>query len=278
MPTFQTNDDVTLYYKDWGPNDGPPAVLIHGWPLSADSWDDIAMPLAEAGHRVVAYDRRGFGRSEQPFTGYDYDTLAADLTALLHHLSLQNAALVGFSMGGGEVARYMSRHHQQHPGHVRSAVLISSVVPYMLQADDNPEGVPQSTFDTMTEGMREDRAHFFSGFFKDFYGVGLVSKPVSDEWLQWSRSVAMSASLKATLACADAFATTDFRSDLASFDVPTLIIHGTSDQTVPIDASARPAAAGIADATLKEYDGAPHGLFKTHQDQLITDLKDFLGR
>ena len=276
MPHIRTKDDVTLYAKDWGA--GPPVVLIHGWPLSADSWDDQALPLAEAGFRVVAYDRRGFGRSEQPFAGYDYDTLADDLAAVVEYAGGdggQSVALVGFSMGGGEVARYMSRHHGRHVG---KAVLVSSVVPYMLKTDDNPEGVPQETFDQMAEAIREDRAAFFGDFVKTFYGVGLISRPVSDEWLQWTRGLAMDASLKATLAGADSFATTDFRPDLAHFKAPTLVIHGTADKTVPIDASGRPAAAGIAHAELKEYDGAPHGLFATHKDRLTADLLEFLRR
>ena len=273
MGYITTRDDAKLYVKDWGR--GRPVILMHGWPLSADSWDDQAVAIADAGFRAVAYDRRGFGRSEQPWEGYNYDTLADDLAAVIEETGATDAAIVGFSMGGGEVARYMSRHGGKN---VAQAVLVSSVVPYMLQTADNPEGVPQATFDQMTEGMKEDRAHFFEGFFKDFYGVGLVTQPVSDEVLAWSRNVAMQASLKATLACAEAFATTDFRPDLAAFSVPTLIIHGTSDKTVPIDATGRAAARGIPQAKLIEYDGAPHGLFVTHKDRLTSDLLAFLGQ
>ena len=266
-----TPDNTKLYVKDWG--EGRPVILIHGWPLSADTWDDQAMALAEAGFRTIAYDRRGFGRSDQPWNGYDYDALTDDLAAVMKETGATDAALVGFSMGGGEVARYMSRHNGEN---VSQAVLVSSVVPYMLKTGDNPEGVDQATFDEMTEGMKKDRAHFFANFFKDFYGVGMLSHPVSDELREWSRSVAMQASLKATLDCAAAFATTDFRPDLAAFSVPTLVIHGTDDQTVPIDASGRPAAQGIANAKLLEYDGAPHGLFATHKQQFTNDLLSFL--
>jgi len=176
-------------------------------------------------------------------------------------------------MGGGEVARYMSRHGGKH---VSQAALISSVVPYMLKTADNPQGTDQSVFAQMTAGMQQDRAHFFAGFFKDFFGVGLLSSPVSEELLESARSVALQASLKATLACAQAFATTDFRGDLAAFSVPTLIIHGTADKTVPIDASGRAAARGIPQAKLIEYEGAPHGIFATHKQQLTSDLLAFL--
>jgi pimeloyl-ACP methyl ester carboxylesterase len=270
MNFIETRDGTRLYVKDWG--EGRPIILIHGWPLSADSWDEVAIPIVEKGYRVIAYDRRGFGRSEQPYSGYNYDTFSDDLADVMKATNAQNATLVGFSMGGGEVARYMSRHKGKN---VAQAVLISSIVPYMLKTDDNPHGVPQETFDEMTKGMKKDRAHFFSGFFKDFYGVGMLSHPVSDELLEWSRNVSMSASLKATLDSAKAFATTDFRPDLSSFNVPTLIIHGTSDKTVPIDATAKEAVKGIADATLLKYDGEPHGLFATKREQLTGDLISF---
>ena len=171
------------------------------------------------------------------------------------------------------MARYMSRHSGKH---VVQAALISSIVPFMLKTSNNPDGVDQSVFNRMLASMQEDRAEFFTGFFKDFYGVGILAQPVSEEFLQWSRSVAMQGSLKATLACANAFATTDFRADLAAFQVPTLIIHGTDDKTVPIDVSGRAAAQAIASATLVEYSGAPHGLFATHKDELKGDLLQFV--
>lgn len=271
MSYINSANNCKLYVKDWGK--GRPVVMIHGWPLSADSFDDLSMAIAGAGMRAIAYDRRGFGRSDQPWDGYDYDTLADDLAAVMVQTGARDATLLGFSMGGGEVARYMSRHAGKN---VKQAVLVSSVVPYMLKTDDNPEGVDQATFDTMTKAMKEDRPKFWTGFFKDFYGVGMVSHPVSDEVLEWSRDVSMQAGLKATLACAKSFATTDFRPDLAAFKVPTLIIHGTADKTVPIDTSGRKAAAGIANSTLIEYDGAPHGLLASHKDRLIADVLGFL--
>jgi len=271
MAYITTSDNTKLYFKEWG--QGRPVILMHGWPLSADSWDDQALAIADAGFRAIAYDRRGFGRSEQPWEGYDYDTLADDLASVIGETGATDATIVGFSMGGGEVARYMSRHAGKN---VAQAVLVSSVVPYMLKTADNPEGVDQATFAQMTEGMKQDRAHFFAGFFNDFYGVGFVSQPVSDEVLELSRNVSMQAGLKPTLACAKAFATTDFRPDLAAFSVPTLIIHGTADKTVPIDATGRAAARGIPHARLIEYDGAPHGLFATHKERLTSDLLAFL--
>lgn len=273
MTYIKTSDNTKLYVKDWG--SGRPVILMHGWPLSADSWDDQAVAIADAGFRAIAYDRRGFGRSEQPWNGYDYDTLSDDLASVIKETGATDAAIVGFSMGGGEVARYMSRHKGAN---VSQAALISSIVPYMLKTEDNPNGTDQATFEQMTEAMKQDRAKFFAGFFKDFYGVGLISHPVSDELIEASRNTAMQASLKATLDCAEAFATTDFRPDLKSFTVPTLIVHGTADKTVPIDASGRAAAKGIANSKLIEYDGAPHGLFATHKERLTSDLLEFLNR
>jgi pimeloyl-ACP methyl ester carboxylesterase len=271
MNFITTQDNTRLYFKDWG--SGRPVILLHGWPLSADSWDDQAMALADAGFRAISYDRRGFGRSSQPWTGYDYDTLADDLAAVIEQTGAKDATLVGFSMGGGEVARYMSRHAGRS---VAKAALISSVVPFMLKTNDNPAGTAPSAFDAMAQGMVEDRAKFFAGFFKDFFGVGMLSHPVSEETLQWARNLSMQAGLKPTLACAKSFATTDFRPDLGAFRVPTLIIHGTGDKTVPIDAAGRAAAKGIAQATLIEYDGAPHGLFATHKARLTLDLLTFV--
>ncbi len=273
MGQIKTKDGTELYFKEWGT--GQPVILMHGWPLSADSWDDQALAIAEAGFRVIAYDRRGFGRSSQPWTGYEYDTLSDDLASVIEQTVARDATIIGFSMGGGEVARYMSRHFAKD---VVQAVLVSSVVPFMLKTADNPTGVDQDVFDGMAKAMKQDRAKFFTGFFKDFYSGDSSSNPVSQELLEWSRSVAMQAGLKATLECANAFATTDFRPDLPSFKVPTLIIHGTADKTVPIDASSRVAAKMIANSHLIEYDGAPHGLTATHGTQLSKDLIEFLKR
>jgi pimeloyl-ACP methyl ester carboxylesterase len=272
MPTVTTKDHVKLHVKDWGT--GRPVIMMHGWPLSADSFDDLAMAVAGAGLRAIAYDRRGFGRSDQPWGGYDYDTLADDLGSVINeYVGAQDATLLGFSMGGGEVARYMTRHHGRG---VKQAILVASVVPYMLKTADNSKGVEHSVFDAMAKAITEDRAKFWSAFFKDFYGVGNASQSVSEEVLEWSRQVSMQAGLNATLGCAKAFSSTDFRGDLPSFRVPTLIVHGTADKTVPIDTSARQAAAGIPGSRLVEYDGAPHGLFASHKDRLIADVLSFV--
>ena len=272
MPYAKAKDGTHLYYKDWGR--GAPVVLLHGWPLTGDSFDDTAMLLADNEMRAIVPDRRGFGRSDQPWNGYDYDTFADDVAAILEHAGIaEPVALVGFSMGGGEVARFLSK---QRAHRVSKAVLISSVVPYMAQTDDNPNGVPEATFAEMTAGMKKDRAHFFKGFFKDFYGVGALSSPVSDEVLMDSWRQTMMAGLKPTLAAAKAFATTDFRPDLKNFTVPTLVIHGTSDKTVPIDATGRVVAAQVPGAQLIEYDGSAHGLFAIEKDRLNRDLLAFL--
>ena len=271
MSYVTTTDGVKLYFKDWGT--GRPVVMMHGWPLSSDTFDDLSMALADHGLRAISYDRRGFGRSQQPWDGYDYDTLADDLAAVLEHTGARDVTLLGFSMGGGEVARYLSRHGAAN---VKQAILIASIVPYMLKTADNPHGTEQAVFDKIGAAIKDDRAKFWTSFFKDFYGVGTAPHPVSAEVLEWSRDQSMYASLKATLGCAKAFGTTDLRPDLKAFTVPTLIIHGTDDKTVPIDASARAAAAGIPGSTLIEYEGAPHGLFASHKDRLIADVLQFV--
>lgn len=267
-----TADGTELYVKDWGV--GAPVILIHGWPLSSDSWDDQALAIANAGYRAIAYDRRGFGRSSQPWSGYDYDTLSDDLAAVIEQTDARGAALVGFSMGGGEVARYMSRHAGKA---VSKAALVSSVLPFRLLTEDNPLGTEQAAFDQTALALNTDRPKFLAAFFDKFFGVNSDAQPVSDELLQWARSVALQGSLKATLECVRSFSSTDFRPDLAAFKVPTLIIHGSDDQTVPIDASARLAVKGIANCTMIEYQGAPHGLFATHKQRLTDDLLGFLA-
>jgi len=272
MPFIKTRDGTDLYVKDWG--SGRPVVLLHGWPLNADSWEYQALYLADAGYRVIAYDRRGFGRSGQPWAGYEYDTLADDLAQVLEETGARDAAIVGFSMGGGEVARYMSRHDGRG---VVKAGLISSVVPYLLKDETNPDGVDGSVFEEqMKAQILKDRPAFFASFAKQFYGEGFLSRPVSPQALHEFERWAAMGSIKAILNCVDAFGKTDFRPDLPAFRVPTLIVHGTSDQTVPIDPSARAAAKGIAGAQLVEYDGEPHGLNVTSKDRLTDDLLTFL--
>ena len=273
MAFLTTRDGTNLRWKELG--EGRPVILIHGWPLSSDSWDPIMMQLADNGYRAIAYDRRGFGRSDHAKTGYDYDTFADDLADVMKATgATDDVALVGFSMGGGEIARYMSRHGGKG---VSQAVLVSSVVPYMLKTDDNPDGVPQSTFDEMTKGMKTSFRSFFTDFFGDFYGDGWVKDKVSDEEKRWAWNTTMQASQYATLQSAGAFANTDFRPDLDSFTVPTLVIHGTADKTVPIDATGRAVADKVETARLIEYDGEPHAVFATQTDRLAKDILEFLG-
>ncbi|HET8611785.1 MAG TPA: alpha/beta hydrolase [Sphingomonas sp.] len=272
MPYITTHDGTELYVKDWGA--GRPVVLVHGWPLDADSWDPVAYALANAGYRTIAYDRRGFGRSSQPWGGYDYDTFADDLAAVMQATGAEDAALVGFSMGGGEIARYMSRHDGRG---VNGAVLVGSVVPGLLKSGANPHGAPAEAFEQVKAGILKDRPKFFADFFPSFYGNGLVSSQVSQEVIDWSLQMTLMASLKATVACVDAWGLTDFTPDLPAFRVPTLVIHGTKDETVPIEAAGERAARGITGARLIEYDGAPHGIPASHTDRLIGDLQAFLA-
>jgi non-heme chloroperoxidase len=292
MPYVQTNDSrfgepVSIFYQDWGGASNPAAatsfsatnaiqptvVLIHGWPLSHEMWDYQMTALAERGLRVVAYDRRGFGKSSKPWGGYDYDTFADDLKALIDELNLDNVVLVGFSMGGGEVARYFSRHGGAK---VSKAVLISAVTPFLLKTDGNPDGVDKETFDTMVENLRADRADFLQTFGKQFYGVGMLSKPVSQAHLDGDFFRAYLASPKATLDCVRAFSETDFRDEMQTINVPTLIIHGDSDKTVPIEASGERTADLLPTANYLVYGDAPHGLFITEKDRLTQDLLLFV--
>lgn len=272
MPYIQAAGGTELYYTDWG--SGPPVVLIHGWPLNSQMWEYQAPVLAAAGHRVIAYDRRGFGKSAQPWSGYDYDTLADDLAAVMDTLDLQVATLVGYSMGGGEVARYLSRHGAAR---VARAVLLSAVTPFLLKTADHPDGADQAVFDRMLDGLAADRPNFLAAFGKQFFGAGLLNFTVTTEILEWALWMAMSGSPKATADCVRAFSATDFRADMAAFTMPTLIIHGTADATVPIDISARAAARLIPGARLAEYDGGPHATFFTNKDQLNADLLAFMA-
>jgi non-heme chloroperoxidase len=274
MPYAKAKDGTMLYFKDWGRGD--PVVLLHGWPLTGDTFDDLAIKLVEAGKRCIIPDRRGFGRSDQPFTGHDYDTYSDDVLAILEEVGVNEpVSLLGFSMGGGEVARLIAR---QGSSRIRRAVLVSSVVPLVEQRDDHPDGVPKSKLDEITKQMKEDRAGFMQTFLKQFYGIGFISRPVSDGVLDWSFQQAMMASARATYAAAEAWATTDFRPDVERFgDIPLLLIHGTSDQNVPIDASARATKQLYPSAKLLEYDGSPHGLFETDKERFCQDVVEFLS-
>ena len=271
MPFVEAKDGTRLFYNNWGT--GTPVVFIHGWPVHSDMWEYQTHVLAAQGLRCIAYDRRGFGRSDQPWTGYDYDTLADDLAALIDTLDLQGASLVGFSMGGGEVARYLARHGAAR---IARVVFLASVTPYLVKAADNPGGVDRSTFDQMVAGLAADRAHFLAGFGKQFMGSSLLNFSISADLLQWLLMMAMQGSMKATLECVRAFSETDFRRDLAGIGVPSLVIHGDGDATVPIEVSGRATARLIPGAKLIEYQGAPHGLFYPQRDRLNQDLLAFL--
>lgn len=276
MPYIKTGDTrhsqpISLFYEDYG--QGQPVVLIHGWPLDHQMWEYQITELPQQGLRCIAYDRRGFGKSSKPWDGYNYDTFADDLKAVLDELDLQNVTLVGFSMGAGEIARYMSRHNGAR---VAKVVLVAGVTPYLLKTDDNKDGVDKSTFDDMIDKIKTDRADFLQTFGKQFYGVNLVSHPVSQAHLDGDFVRAYLASPKATLDCVRAFSETDFRADLQRINVPTLIIHGDSDKTVPIESSGELAANILMNATYKIYDGAPHGLFYTEREMLNRDLLSFI--
>ena len=264
-------EDIKLHYTDQG--QGTPVVPIHGWPQSHEAWAYQLGELPKHGIRAIAYTRRGFGNSSKPFEGYDYDTLADDLKAVLDTLDLQNVTLVGFSMGGGEVARYMRRHGGAR---VAKVAFVSSVTPYLLKTDDNPDGVDKPTFDDIQENLAKDRFDFLQTFGKQFYGDGLLSNPVSQGVLDWSFGMASLGSHEATVACGHAFAETDFRQDLASIQVPALLSHGSDDKTVPNKNSADRMPQHLPHATYITYDGAPHGLFITEKDKLNRDLIDFV--
>jgi non-heme chloroperoxidase len=271
MTTIKTSDGTELYYKDWG--SGQPIVFSHGWPLSADAWEDQMFFLASNGYRCIAHDRRGHGRSSQPWTGNDMNTYADDLAAVVDALGLKNAIHVGHSTGGGEVARYIGRHGTRR---VAKAVLISAIPPLMLKTKDNPGGLPIEVFDGLRAQVLADRAQFFKDLSAPFYGAnrpnGKVSQGLRDSfWLQ-----GMLAGFKAAFDCIKVFSETDHTEDLKKFDVPTLIIHGDDDQIVPIGASAMMSSKIVKGAKLKIYPGAPHGLPSTLKDQVNADLLAFI--
>ena len=268
-----TGEDIKLSYQDYGK--GQAIVLIHGWPLSKEMWEYQLEPLIQAGYRVIAYDRRGFGMSCKPWTGYDYDTLAADLKSVIEQLKLEDVILIGFSMGGGEIARYCSLYGTSK---ISKAVLISSVTPSMLQTEANPDGVPQDMFSEMEANIKKDRMAFLESFSKDFYGVNMVNHPVSQPFLQRDLMLASIATQKSTVGCLQAFAHTDFTKDMAKIDVPTLIIHGNSDKTVPIKTAGDRSSKMVTTNHYITYEGEPHGIFYTQKDRLNEDLITFLRK
>ncbi len=266
--------DVDLYYTDQGPADGQPVVLVHGFPLNGESWGKQQAALLDAGYRVIAYDRRGFGASTKAGSGYDYDTFAADLHALIEDLDLREAVLVGFSMGTGEIARYLSRYGS---GRVAKAAFLGSLEPFLLKTEDNPSGAgPQEFFDGIAQSVREDRYAFIAGFFKDFYNLDdTLGSRISQEALDASVQVANQAGNTA-IAAAPLTWPTDFRADIPAVDVPALILHGTADNILPIDVTARRFKELLPDATYVELEGAPHGLLWTHGAEVNEALLAFL--
>jgi pimeloyl-ACP methyl ester carboxylesterase len=263
---------VEIYYEDRG--SGAPVVLIHGWPLSGRSWENQVPALVADGYRVITYDRRGFGASTQTWEGYDYDTFAADLHALLERLDLTDVTLVGFSMGGGEVARYVGRYGTDR---IAKAVFAAAVPPYLLRGDDNPDGAfDMSVVNGFHDGLRADRIAFVNGFVTNFFAVGDRKDLVSEPLRLYNVSLAVGASPKGTLDCTTAFSTTDFRGDLAAFTIPTLVIHGDSDAIVPFEFSGRRTAEAIRNSKLVLVPDAPHGLNVTHADVFNAELTAFL--
>ena len=272
MPTITTRDGTPIFYKDWG--SGQPVVFSHGWPLNADAWDSQAMVVASAGHRAVAHDRRGHGRSGQTWSGNHMDQYADDLAELIEHLDLRDIVVVGHSTGGGEITRYLGRHGTER---VAKAVLLGAVPPLMLKTDANPEGLPVTAFDAIREGVMSDRAQFYSDLSAPFYGANRPGSTVSEGLRHSFWRLSMQAGLKGAFDCIEAFSETDFTEDLTKIDVPVLVAHGDDDQIVPIQAAAPKSAELLKDVQLKVYPGAPHGLFGAYEREFNQDLLDFIA-
>jgi non-heme chloroperoxidase len=268
----ENGNEIQLHYEDHG--SGQPVVLIHGYPLNGDSWEQQQRALWAAGYRTISYDRRGFGRSSRPITGYDYDTFAADLNALLDHLGLDDVVLAGFSMGSGEVTRYLGRYGS---GRVRRAALLGAIPPFLLKTDDNPEGVDGQVFEDIKTAILKDRYAYFKDFLDNFYNVDeLAPDRISDQAWQASFNVAAAASPHATYVCVDAWLE-DFRPDVAKFDIPILVVHGTEDRILPIESTADRLPDLVEDLHLVRVDGGPHNIGWTHPDAVNKALLDFLA-
>lgn len=273
LHTSETDTQQNIFYQDYG--SGQPVILIHGWPLDHQSWESQITAITDAGFRCIAYDRKGFGKSSAPGDGYDYDGLTTDLHILITSLELKNVILVGFSMGGGEVARYFTNYSGKN---VAKAVLIASIIPLVAQKDDNPDGVPQKELDKIMKALKDDRVGFLKDFHQNFYNYKTSDKTVSEGRLDNDFIVASQASGIATIKAAEAWGGTDFRPELKNINAPTLIIHGDADNIVPIATSAEQASKGIADNEYHIIKGAPHGLNVTHAEELNKLLVEFLKK
>lgn len=265
-------DAIEIFYQEYGT--GKPVIFIHGWPLNHEMWEYQLTELPKHNLRCIAYDRRGFGKSDRPWELYDYDTLASDLHELITQLKLTSVTLVGFSMGGGEVARYIGKYGSDN---IEKVVFVSSVTPFRLKTNDNPEGSEKATFEATIEKIKADRPSFLAEFGKKFYGVDKKSEAVSQALLDWNQALCLMSSSKASMDCVRSFSETDFRNDLKKINIPTLIIHGDADTIVPIKVSGDKTAALIPHAEYKVYAGAPHGLFITDKDKLTADLLAFIS-
>ncbi|MBC7805631.1 MAG: alpha/beta hydrolase [Akkermansiaceae bacterium] len=270
MPFLETTGGVRLFYHDWGA--GRPVVFVHGWTIGADSWEYQTTFLASHGLRCVAYDQRGGGRSDQPWDGYDYDTLADDLATVMGKLDLWDVTLVGHSMGCAEIARYLSRHGSRR---VAKTVLLAPTTPCLVKTPDNPDGVDRTIFYGMLDRLLSDRPRYLADIAPGFFGQGLPGCDVSPEMAQWGIDLAQKASLRASIELFRTNAEGDLRADMDAFTMPTLIIHGTADTTAPIELTARKTAAAIKDSRLTIYENAPHGLFLTHAERVNRDLLAF---
>ena len=277
MPFINVNQEasqeVKIYYQDIG--QGKPVVFISGWPSNSQMWESQLDVLPKNNIRCIAYDRRGFGKSDKPWESYDYDALTSDLDELLKQLDLREVTLVGFSMGGGEVARYLSKYNSE--GRVTKAILVSTVLPFLLKTDNNPEGLPQEMFAQIEKEIYADRPKFLANFAKDFYSVSLLNKTVSDDFLNANQIITLQSNGNATVKAMRSWSTTDFREDIKKINVPTLIIHGTDDKTVPIEVSSDRTADMLPQAKYIKYEGAPHGLFYTEKEKLNNDIFWFVN-